>query len=349
MLSSRIKWIDIAKAISIILIVFGHTMKGGMVRQIIYSFHVVSFIFLSGMTIKHEVPLTQIKKDFCKIMLPYYCFGSISIIIYLFLGNFVASKFQLDLSISAGQSFRGLLYASSQGSALKFNLPLWFLPCLFAIRTIYILLYRLFRGNFLTLYLIASAASIFSFWYTSDKWFYLPFCFELTLKLLPFFVLGTKFQTFYSILSSRIKSKSIICLCGILLIAIACILGYYFPCVNYHNNQFHNPLGFFITAFFGSVGISLASIGIDNCRYMEYLGRNTMGILVMHKFPILFFQTIGPFEKILCQYDSPIGLLCGGLPVSLLSIILCLLANIIVKKHFPFLLGLPYKKTLCQK
>lgn len=343
--SSRIKWIDIAKGISIILIVFGHTMKGGLVRQMLYSFHVVSFVFLSGMTMKPESPVMQIKKDFLRIMIPYYSFGLISIIIYMFLGSFVASKFNLDLTISVGHSLRGLLYASSQGSSLKFNLPLWFLPCLFAIKTIYNFLHRLFRGNFLYLYLIASTTSIISFWYTSKSWAYLPFCLELTGKLLPFFVLGTKFPEFYNILSSRGKRRSLIFIWGVLLTAITCVLGYNLPCVNYHNNQFESPLGFFTTACLGSVSIALISIGIEHCRCLEYIGKNTTGILVMHKFPILLFQTIGPFEEILQRYDSAVGLLCGGIPVSLFSIIMCLLVNEIIKKYFPFLFGLPLKRT----
>ena len=42
---NRIAWIDIAKAITILLVVFGHTIRGGLAQSIVYSFHVPTFFF----------------------------------------------------------------------------------------------------------------------------------------------------------------------------------------------------------------------------------------------------------------------------------------------------------------
>lgn len=44
---NRIAWIDVAKGIGIFLIVFGHTMQSGFVRQVIFLFMFpFSFFFL---------------------------------------------------------------------------------------------------------------------------------------------------------------------------------------------------------------------------------------------------------------------------------------------------------------
>ena len=44
----RIKYIDIARGIAIILMVIGHVIEAGLGRNIIYSFHMVLFIIVSG-------------------------------------------------------------------------------------------------------------------------------------------------------------------------------------------------------------------------------------------------------------------------------------------------------------
>ena len=52
---ARIELIDIAKAITIILVILGHTtgnLETPMYRRLIYSFHMPLFFFLAGMSIK---------------------------------------------------------------------------------------------------------------------------------------------------------------------------------------------------------------------------------------------------------------------------------------------------------
>lgn len=45
----RIEWIDVAKAICILLMIAGHTYPvGSKVRNIIFSFHMPLFFILSG-------------------------------------------------------------------------------------------------------------------------------------------------------------------------------------------------------------------------------------------------------------------------------------------------------------
>ena len=46
---NRIRWIDAARGLAMCMIVFGHAIPGGMVKQFFYSFHVPVFFFLSGL------------------------------------------------------------------------------------------------------------------------------------------------------------------------------------------------------------------------------------------------------------------------------------------------------------
>lgn len=80
-------------------------------------------------------------------------------------------------------------------------------------------------------------------------------------------------------------------------------------------------------------------MAVEHNRLLEYIGKETLAILVMHKFPILLFQTVGPFKGILAQSDTITGNLCGGVPVSLVSIAMSLAAAVVVKRFFPFMLG----------
>ena len=49
-MNKRIRWIDIAKGILILLVIIGHCEVGSCVKYVIYSFHMGAFFFLSGLT-----------------------------------------------------------------------------------------------------------------------------------------------------------------------------------------------------------------------------------------------------------------------------------------------------------
>lgn len=69
--AKRIEWIDVAKAISIILVIFGHAIKKtnwvhlDFIVYTIYSFHMALFFVLSGWTLKYRENLTEIKSTCC--------------------------------------------------------------------------------------------------------------------------------------------------------------------------------------------------------------------------------------------------------------------------------------------
>ena len=140
------------------------------------------------------------------------------------------------------------------------------------------------------------------------------------------------------------KRYFVTCLGGPLL-AIGCLIGYIAPKVNYSGDYFPNVFTFLTTAGLGCLAVCLLSMGISHNKVLEYVGKNTLGILVMHKFPILVFQTMGPLETLLAQHNSFAGNSIGGISVSVITIALCLFAVIIINKLFPFLLGHNSKKA----
>lgn len=333
----RIPWIDIAKCIAIFLVVLGHTLRGGVIQKIIYSFQVTAFFWLSGMTCKVKDIKTQIKNDFLRIMIPYYCFGIISMLIFAFLGSFAADHLELSVDTSLKDSIFELLLASSQGDRLKFNLPLWFLPCLFTTKIIYYAIYKLVRGNQKTVLLSGVILAALGFLYTYLQGPVLPFNLSISLKMFVFFSLGRSFflwsQNNEYRLSNRVKNIAI----GVILLMITALIAIFAPKINYARDRFPSVLGFLLTSLTGSLGICFVSMGIKS-KWMEYVGKATLAVLVMHKFPVLLFQTVGPQKTLLTQYDSVLCVIIAVL-IAIVSIALCLVCERIILRFFPFLLG----------
>lgn len=87
----RIEWIDIAKAIAILLMIAGHTFSyGSYVRNIIFSFHMPLFLILSGYTFHFCDNWNDIKKkewnDFKQLICPVFVILLIGIIYNVFHG-----------------------------------------------------------------------------------------------------------------------------------------------------------------------------------------------------------------------------------------------------------------------
>ena len=84
--TGRIELIDIAKAITIILVILGHTtgnLETPMYRRLLYSFHMPLFFFLAGLSIRPKVLKTLpewkdfFKKNLLALVVPYIIFAFI--------------------------------------------------------------------------------------------------------------------------------------------------------------------------------------------------------------------------------------------------------------------------------
>ena len=71
---NRIEWLDVAKGITILLVIAGHTGIDNRARGLIYSFHMVLFFIISGWTMKLSADFSQfinhVKKNCKRLILP---------------------------------------------------------------------------------------------------------------------------------------------------------------------------------------------------------------------------------------------------------------------------------------
>lgn len=94
--------------------------------------------------------------------------------------------------------------------------------------------------------------------------------------------------------------------------------------VNYLDDHFSNVYLFYLSALLTILGLCFVA-RVYAPRFMKIIGQKTLPILLLHKFPILFFQTILPWTK------QPLkdGDLVVSFLVAVMSVLLCLVADLI--------------------
>lgn len=129
--SKRVKWIDAAKSLGIVLVFWGHILYGGSniggyINQLIYSFHMPMYFILSGIVAKDEnLPFGQyVCNKFKRVLLPALCFYLMTLPIY-FLQVFNNRK-TLDFESCVYDIF----YIKGH---CAYNDPIWFFICLFEV------------------------------------------------------------------------------------------------------------------------------------------------------------------------------------------------------------------------
>ncbi|EJL83101.1 acetyltransferase, fucose-4-O-acetylase [Polaromonas sp. CF318] len=121
--------IDIARGIGIILVVLGHNwtvlQERGELFQVIYSFHLPLFFFLSGLFLKDSGDLKNFALSRADALLkPYF-----AVLLLLGLCEMLAPQAVPVAGTTPFAYFAGVLYGTAPTIAWT---PLWFLPHLFA-------------------------------------------------------------------------------------------------------------------------------------------------------------------------------------------------------------------------
>ena len=166
--NQRLEWIDIAKGIGIILVVFAHTLvpqiresnkAAGFIWIFIYNFHMPLFFFLSGWLFERNLSRYKSKGKFILgklklLMLPYLTF---SVFAYAFI-NF-ALKIDKLASVLQGGGYAATGIKDAVFQILTYNghtdQHLWFVFSLFIVFLINILLPKIMKSKPMLLVLLA--------------------------------------------------------------------------------------------------------------------------------------------------------------------------------------------------
>lgn len=335
-MKKRIHWIDLCKAVAIFAIVLGHVLRGGAVQQYVLSFHVPLFFLLAGVVFSsgNNGFLSFAKSKARLILLPYAIWAAISCIIYAFGGGFAADVLGVNIiqDDSVLGTIIGFVYGNESVFTMAPNLPLWFLPCLFAV---YMMMYaadKYIPDKYMMIFtsicfilggLNVNLAHIYGLPYNIENAIFMSGFFALGMCIRRSALFGDK--TVFSPLQTIIAAS---------LIAVGAILSLLNGHIAYSWSLYGNYPIFMLAALAGCMGWVLLCRQLPSMPPAERIGASTLAILVMHKFPILFFQTLVPITKSLLARNNP---LCG-LVISVIVIAMCMVVKRLFGKRLYFML-----------
>lgn len=341
-MKKRISFIDITRAFAIFFIALGHTLVHSehcsMIFKIIYSFHVVLFFIISGYTFKikeDESFWKFLKKKFLRIMIPYFIWSLLFLVPYLVLGHSVGDSLGTISSFDIKDQLINILYGNGNASALKQNSSLWFLPALFSMEIIYFYIIKLMNKNKKSEIPILLFSTVISY-VTCYLPIILPWGINTALNLGLCFLIGYLLKK-YNLLEKDKLFKLYYIIPLLIIGLLACFLNKEaVSCIDYVYGNFTLAL---LSGLSLSIIVMYISYIINNNKLLEYVGKNTMGILIFHKIIILVFQTkLGYISTILRNSNIFIEFSISLL-VTILSIILSLVITLFIKKIIPFVIG----------
>ena len=321
------KTVSILKAFGIFLLILGHSLdETSFLRHVLYGFHVPLFLILSGLVYKKSnlSLIDYVKYKFKKIMVPYYLFGIISIIIYLIVAKYIGETNPVSLS----NCIFGLIWSNGENGFMRWNLPLWFLPMFFVIQLFAFYFKKTNLSNKKLSIILVLNIIISIILYDIVKITNLPLCIETAVYLFPFYIIGIMINQNLDFSKKIIVNKKVLSfLIMSIILVISIVLIYLNGIIDYVSDQYRIYIIFMLLANLTCIPIIFLSyiINVDSNK-LVFIGNNTLYILCIHKFPIMFFKKVCPIIKNYSSFDSI------GIMISIFTLILCSIFIYLFKK-----------------
>jgi len=317
--NQRIIWIDIARGIAILLMLWGHNSHDYFTHGL-YSFHMPLFVFLSGFVFSQKKSIYDcIQNSAKRLYLPYICYFAIDFILnwlyeLFFYSNhpviphFWRNSYEIFLPMYGTGTVHGL----------------WFLIALAWIILLSqtLLSAKIKPSHFVYICGGISAASIILSHVTPTA----PFFINQSLMLAVFFALGYLYKIHINIVTLKIRYKmTIILLC----MAIITYFTSHFQQIDYYKQIF--PANVFACIFVGIAGIAgiifLSQILAYSkllSGFLASLGRITLLLLGLHG---AAYRYLTPILKLFLPQET---LLFNFFRFALTVILVCLTSKVIM-------------------
>lgn len=307
----REHWIDSARGFLISCVVLFHAVGAtasalgeyapaalNTIYKFVEAFNMPSFFVLSGLL--WPVCPRSFSEFFVRkvrrLIVPYFIFGGIAALMYLIF----ARKCGLRCD-GWWQPFLSIIHAGNwpDGNGFRFNSPLWFLPCMFVVETVYYLIWRYSGRVWQQLAVFFVVASI---WPYAPK--LLPWGFTLAGKYLVFFMLGVFLSKLHVGLGFG-KCAGNVVAAG----------GWFMGMIFLFLISVHTLVGWTLKT--GLISICAIGLGASmRGKWIQWCGLSAMGIMLVHK-PII--SVMQPLLKCLIPY-----------PASMKVVLTCLFALSII-------------------
>lgn len=282
--ASRIPWLDTAKGLGLLCVIFGH-LQVPYLSTWIYTFHMPLFFFLSGIVFSgekysfREFLLRKIKT----LVIPYFVLGSGILLFYC------ADFARRGLPASA------YLEMLKQFLLQEHYWTIWFLACLFLSEMLYELLSRLAGRSAGGVTLLSLILCVFGLLRYRLGWGSLPWNLDIAFIAQFFLHAGHRMRPRLTALPDSLADLSVGKKVGIACSLLALNGGTGLLCIRVSGQSLDMSIGMygnevltFVSAFAGTLLIVFASMLFSN-PVLSYLGRNTMIIFAWHSRIIIVF------------------------------------------------------------
>lgn len=291
-MKERFDYIDVAKSLGMLCVIWGHIMMSGLSHNFVYAFHIPLFFFISGMMYnnkKYDSFVVFCRKRFVTLLIPYFVYSVITWIIwalYSYLSHDTVDSYIMPLL----QTF------IAQGSGAHFlihNGPLWFVTCLFVVEMAYYFIGRLPRVINL---LICGLLAILSVWMIRNRDLFdftlLPWSMEVAAAAIIFYSMGNLYKDKVTHEAFLQKVNNILGSAVLLFVLLAIVVwgANYNGAVSMGSNNFgRSPLLFYCLAICGIFLVLILSALIvrffdktKGYKLVRWFGRNSFDAMAIH-------------------------------------------------------------------
>jgi acyltransferase len=352
----RLFWLDNAKALGIIAIIWGHLAENILKNYVadvtlqykfIYSFHVPLFFILSGYIAKKPDSNIHsfIKEKFMTRIIPLLFFTVIGLPFYLINESILKGSIDLKQLLDASLF---LMRGISQ-----FNPLTWFLACLFSVELIHFFISPYLGNRRSTLCFFITVFYIIGWWISwkrnivyevlqvGDFWFIYE-----AIEAYSFYLLGKLLFTLYLWEKPSGYLNILLLFC---IAVLACTFnlnqgpfqGSSGNVVLFAAGIYGNIFFFPLTAIAGSLFFMITSKFMGQLKLVQFIGRNTLIIMGLNGICILYLNKFMVNQSIETISGSAmsIGILCGVL--TCVSLLICLPITWLLGRYLPQLTGRP--------
>lgn len=286
----RIEYIDIARGIGIILMIAGHVYYDTVFRDIIFSFHMPLFLFISGMLYKYNENTKEfIIKIIKRLYIPY-------VIGVVFVSTFRNILLNSNIKILP-QILVGFSNCRSMFPTVETVGALWFIPYLIFIQIVYNYINKVAEGKDVLLLYETIVLMLCGFYFKKEQ-VYLPWSIDVALTTMIFYFIGNMLQKHKLMPKIMNNNWLIVALC------IIWLVGAKFTYLEFAHRKY--SIVTFIVAFCGCVVTIKLSDLINKYlkiigRVLIWFGKNSIYILIFHYFEYKIFVYSGSMNRIMLE------------------------------------------------
>ena len=285
----RIDYIDIAKGLGILTIIWGHVFLDGLSNAIVFSFHIPLFFFLSGLVFirsRYDNFGAFFKKRVKSLLIPYTIFSVLTWLAWAVFSYVTQTPVE-----SYWMPLLQTLIAQGSDGYMVHNVPLWFVLCLFFVEIIYFFLSEMKDWVVILSCIVICVVGVLSTKATFYDFTTLPWSLDVAMMALPFYATGSLITKCFP----HIKQAEIVKnhrLLSLLLFIIGVLVVYFGARYNGYVSMGHANLGrsswvFFVAAFCGVTAVMISSIMIGQLTsrivsWLKWIGRNSFRMMAVH-------------------------------------------------------------------